>query len=141
MATLINSISFLTNPSPETTRRPSGFFYQIANLHYFSLSKGFSKVLATTQITISPKDSVFTLPNWKTGKSDSKSRELRLSDAYFHMEYMVGKGQKPDVVQATQLLYDLCKVNKMKKSIRVMEMMVDSGIIPDAASYTFLVNH
>ena len=52
----------------------------------------------------------------------------------------MGKGQKPEVNQATQLLYDLCKFNKARKAVRVMEMMVGSGIIPDAASYTHLVN-
>ncbi|GMN33878.1 hypothetical protein TIFTF001_044844 [Ficus carica] len=42
------------------------------------------------------------------------------------------KGQKPDAAQATQLLYDLCKANKVRKAVRVMEMMV---------SYTFLVSN
>ncbi|GLT55302.1 hypothetical protein SLA2020_284390 [Shorea laevis] len=141
MATLLNSVSPFVNQSPETTRKGCGFFSQIPNLHTFSLNRGFSRVLASTQITISPKDTVVTLPNWRSGKSDSRSRELRLNDAFLHLEFMVGKGQKPDVAQATQLLYDLCKANKMRKSIRVMEMMITSGIIPDAASYTFLVNY
>jgi pentatricopeptide repeat protein len=141
MAILLNSVSPIANQLPETTRKGCGFFSQIPNLHTFSLNRGFSGVLASTQITISPKDTVVTLPNRRSTKSNSRSREPRLNDAFLHLEYMVGKGQKPDVAQATQLLYDLCKANKMRKSIRVMEMMVTYGIIPYAASYTYLVNY
>ncbi|GMN32213.1 hypothetical protein TIFTF001_044664 [Ficus carica] len=54
---------------------------------------------------------------------------------------VLDKGQKPDAAQATQLLNDLGKANKLRKAVRVMEMMVSSGIIPDAASYTFLVSN
>ena len=108
MTSLLNTVSsHIANPLPETRRKGCGFFSHVPNLHTFSLNKGFSRVLASTQITISPKDTVFTLPNWRFGKTDLRSRELRLNDAFLHLEYMVGKGQKPDVVQATQLLYDL----------------------------------
>ncbi|KAB2636820.1 pentatricopeptide repeat-containing protein [Pyrus ussuriensis x Pyrus communis] len=141
MAVLVNSVSPVAHPSSETTRKTCGFFSHIRNLQPLSLSKGFSRVLAASQITISPKDTVFALPNWRHAKNDRRSKELRLIDAFVHFESMVGKGQKPDVAQATQLLYDLCKVNKMRKAVRVIEMMVLSGIIPDAASYTFLVNY
>ncbi|KAM1244512.1 hypothetical protein ACFX1X_036299 [Malus domestica] len=141
MAVLVNYVSPIAHPSPETTRKTCGFFSHIRNLQPLSLSKGFSRVLAASQITISPKDTVFALPNWRHAKNDRRSKELRLIDAFVHLESMVGKGQKPDVAQATQLLYDLCKANKMRKAVRVVEMMVVSGIIPDAASYTFLVNY
>ena len=140
MAILVNSVSPITHSSPETARKGSGFFSHI-RVQTFLLNKGFSRVLASTQITISPKDTVFTLPNWRNPKNDRRSREVRMIDAFQQLESMIRKGQKPDVGQATQLLYDLCKASKMRKAVRVIEMMVASGIIPDAASYTFLVNN
>ncbi|KAK7334954.1 hypothetical protein VNO80_26723 [Phaseolus coccineus] len=104
---------------------------------HFSLNKGFSRVSASTQIAIAPKDTVFNLPKWRGVKNDSRAKELRVYDAFLHLEYLVGKGQKPEVTQATQLLYDLCKFNKARKAVKVMDMMVYSGIMPDAASYTY----
>ncbi|GMN25901.1 hypothetical protein TIFTF001_040786 [Ficus carica] len=95
---------------------------------------------------------VFTLPNWRPStnsnnndsskKNEHRSKELRLNDAFLYFESMVlDKGQKPDAAQATQLLYDICKANKLRKAVRLMEMMVSFGIIPGAASYTFLVSN
>ncbi|XP_047163375.1 pentatricopeptide repeat-containing protein At1g79080, chloroplastic-like, partial [Vigna umbellata] len=142
MASLLNTVSPAANLSPKTKRPTCGGFLhsQVPNLHTFSMNKGFSRVSASTQIAITPKDAVFNLPNWRGGRNDPRDKELRVYDAFLHLEYLVGKGQKPEVTQATQLLYDLCKFNKARKAVKVMDMMVDSGIIPDAASYTYLVN-
>ncbi|KAK6934824.1 Pentatricopeptide repeat [Dillenia turbinata] len=140
MAVVINSVSPISNPSAESARKACQLFSQIPNIHSFSLNKSFSRVLASTQISISPEESNFTLPNWRSSKNDTKTRDVRINDAFLYMEYMVGKGHKPDVAQATQLLFDLCKSNKLRKATRVMEMIVSSGTAPDGASYTFLVN-
>ncbi|KAI8007186.1 Pentatricopeptide repeat-containing protein [Camellia lanceoleosa] len=141
MAVLLNSVSPIKNPSQENARKPCGFFSPIPNLHSFSLTMGFSKVLASTQMAISPKETVFTMPNWSSGRNDPRTRDLRLNDAFLYLEYMVGEGHKPDVDHATQLLYDLCKLNKLRKATRVMEMMVNSGCSPDPSTYNFLVDH
>ncbi|KAL0363010.1 UNVERIFIED_CONTAM: Pentatricopeptide repeat-containing protein, chloroplastic [Sesamum calycinum] len=141
MAILLHSSSPITNPLTKNARKPSGFLAQVPKFQSFPLNNASSKVLPATQIAITPKDGVFTLPNWKSGRNDPRTREVRLNDAFLYLEYMVGKGHKPDVANATQLLYDLCKSNKLRKATRVMEMIVRSGSIPDAASYTSLVNH
>ena len=127
MATLLNTVSPPANLSSKT-KGSCGFslYSQILNIPRITLKRGFVRVLASTQMTTTSKDAVFTLPNWRAGKSDSKSKELRLNDAFLYLEYMVGRGHKPDVVQATQLLYDLCKANKLRKAVRVMEMMIGS---------------
>ncbi|GAU39345.1 hypothetical protein TSUD_56710, partial [Trifolium subterraneum] len=41
---------------------------------------------------------------------------------------MVRKGYKPDVTQATQLLYDLCKSGLSRKAVKVVEIMERSGL-------------
>ncbi|KAL0443183.1 UNVERIFIED_CONTAM: Pentatricopeptide repeat-containing protein, chloroplastic [Sesamum latifolium] len=141
MAILLHVSSPITNPLTKNARKPSGFLAQVPKFQSFLVNDASSKVLPSTQIAIAPKDGVFTLPNWKSGRNDPRTREVRLNDAFLYLEYMVGKGHKPDVANATQLLYDLCKSNKLRKATRVMEMIVRSGSIPDAASYTSLVNH
>ncbi|KAL8461984.1 hypothetical protein ACS0TY_033172 [Phlomoides rotata] len=141
MAVLFHSSSPISKPSSECGRKTYGFLSQVPKFQSFSLNYAFPKVLSSsTQIAMAPKDSVFTLPNWRSGRIDPRARELMINDAFLYLEHMVGKGHKPDVASATQLLYDLCKTNKLRKATSVMEMMVKSGSIPDAASYTFLVN-
>nr|CAD1841478.1 unnamed protein product [Ananas comosus var. bracteatus] len=101
----------------------------------FPKTRGFSRALSSTHVaTIPSKDAGFSLPNWRNGKSESRSKELRLHDAFLYLEFMVGKGHKPDPAQATQLLYDLCKLNKIRKAVRVMELMVRSGKVVEAFS-------
>lgn len=153
MSSLLNSVlSMAANPSPEPPRKPLGFVSHIPTsfLHFSSVSKGVARVLASTQITLSPKDSAFTITgsSWKPDygpgsgsfSDDPRSDEPNLNDNFSHLEGLVTKGQKPNVAHSTQLLYDLCKANRLKKAIRVIELMVSSGIIPDASAYTYLVN-
>ncbi|GMN74459.1 hypothetical protein TIFTF001_055006 [Ficus carica] len=131
----VTHISYLkkkkkTNKQTSGSNR-SGFYFSSNN------NIGVSRALASTHITISPKDSVFTLPYWRPStnsnnidsskKNEQRSKELRLNDAFLSFETMVlDKGQKPDAAQATQLLNDLGKANKLRKAVRVMEMMVSS---------------
>ncbi|KAJ8484479.1 hypothetical protein OPV22_016964 [Ensete ventricosum] len=84
--------------------------------------------------------------------------ELRLHEAFVHLEYMVGRGHRRDATQASQLLYDLCRSNKIRKAIRIMELMgplhpwelaakfaafldrlVWKGLVPNAFTYSFLL--
>lgn len=71
------------------------------------------------------------IPKRKIGKNDFRSRDLRLNDAFLNLEDMVGRGQKPNIGDATQLLKDLLQSKKMRKGIRVLELMIISGIPPD----------
>lgn len=144
MAALLTSVSPITNTCSENARKPHGFFSQISKLHSISLNKGFSRVLAattSTQMTISPEETVFQLPNWRCGEIDSRTRDINLNDAFLYMEYMVGKGYKPYFDQATQLLHDLCSCGRTQRAARVMEMMVRSGCPPDAYTYSMFVGH
>ncbi|KAK4805101.1 hypothetical protein SAY86_004918 [Trapa natans] len=90
--------------------------------------------------------SVSAITEWRTRRSSNadttaRTPEQMLNDAFRNLERSVEtSGRRPDATRATQLLYDLCKANKMKKAIRVMEMLASSGVIPDAASYTYLVS-
>ncbi|KAL3643186.1 hypothetical protein CASFOL_014001 [Castilleja foliolosa] len=142
MAILCHSSSPIAKPSPQP-QRPAGFVAGAPKSQPFPLLNNFSKTLSSSSppTPLAPKDSVFTLPNWRSGRNDHRTRELKLNDAFLYLEYMVGKGHKPDVSNATQLMYDLCKCSKARKASRVMELMVNSGTKPDPASYTFLVNH
>ncbi|CAF2065652.1 hypothetical protein HID58_073733 [Brassica napus] len=137
MSTLLNPIlSMAANPSPVgfVSHLPTGF------PHFPSVNKGFPRVLASTQITLSPKDSAFTITGSSWKPDDPRSDEPRLNNHFSHLQALVTKGQKPNVTHSTQLLYDLCKANRLKKAIRVIELMVTSGVIPDASAYTYLVN-
>ncbi|PKI47677.1 hypothetical protein CRG98_031963, partial [Punica granatum] len=95
MAVLLNSMSYASNPSmgsisrSRSRRRRSscGFFSHVLDFHSFSLSRGFARALASTQITISLKDSAF--PDWRTGKSNAdtaRASDLRLNDAFRSLE-------------------------------------------------------
>ncbi|KAF8103466.1 hypothetical protein N665_0188s0402 [Sinapis alba] len=141
MAALLNPIlSMAANPSQVgfVSHLPTGF------PNFSSVNKGAGKVLASTQITLSPKDSAFTITgsSWKPDSfsDDPRSDEPRLNNHFSHLQGLVTKGQKPNATHSTQLLYDLCKANRLKKAIRVIELMVSSGVIPDASAYTYLVN-
>ncbi|RWW03630.1 hypothetical protein GW17_00033193, partial [Ensete ventricosum] len=126
-----------SHPLPEANHASSPICRTSPTL---SLNKGFSRVLAYTPITILPKDATFSLPNWRNGKNESRTRELRLHEAFVHLEYMVGRGHRRDATQASQLLYDLCRSNKIRKAIRIMELMVRSESTPDSSAYTSLIN-
>ncbi|KAK4794678.1 hypothetical protein SAY86_012672 [Trapa natans] len=137
MAVLLNSASSASNPPLlrcksrcRRRRRPYGFLSDVRN---------FPSTRALLR-------SVSAIPEWRTRRSSNpdttaRTPEQRLNDAFRSLERSVEtSGRRPDATQATQLLYDLCKANKMKKAIRVMEMMASSEVIPDAASYTYLVS-
>ena len=138
MAALLHSVSPITDPFLENTTKVCGFFPHISNLRTLSLNKGFPMVSASAQIS-SSSDSLFTLPKWRASKGDIKSKES-INNAFRYLEYMVEKGHKPHKSQATQLLYEWCRLGKFQNGIRLMEMMVHSGVKPDPNTYTYLVN-
>ncbi|KAG2325937.1 hypothetical protein Bca52824_008665 [Brassica carinata] len=130
MSTLLNPIlSMAANPSPSgfVSRLPTAFPH-----------KGIPRVFASTQITLSPKDSAFTITG-SNRKPDSFPNDPTLNNHFSHLQGLVTKGHKPNLTHSTQLLYDLCKANRLKKAIRVIELMVTSGVIPDASAYTYLL--
>ncbi|CAH9076337.1 unnamed protein product [Cuscuta europaea] len=148
MAVLINSPPPWTNTaSGLASRYPCHFMPERPKFWDCLLrKKNFSRVLAVArtgnkaQKDLAVKDHVFDLPNWTVPSNDQRRTEIKLRDAVIYLENMVKMGHKPNVDQATQLVYSLCRQNRLGKASMVMQTMVRSGCLPDASSYTFLVD-
>nr|GMC49753.1 pentatricopeptide repeat-containing protein At1g79080, chloroplastic [Ipomoea batatas] len=152
MTMLINSSPPLTNPSSDLARKPCEFLPERPKLYdSFLHKKRFCRVLAIAhtrtsnscwkQSELAVKDGIFVLPNWNVASNDRTARELKLHDAILYLEYMVEKGYKPDLTQATNLVYALCQHDKAGKATRVMLTIVRSGSTPMASCCAFLVKY
>ncbi|KAJ3674495.1 hypothetical protein LUZ60_005111 [Juncus effusus] len=137
MSTVLYSISpFLSAGTNRTNPKQCSFSHlRKSSAFPHPLKKPFT-IFASSRKASSPREISFRLPKWKEG---TKVFKPKLTNSFFQLDKMVREGYTPDSSEAQDLLLDLCGEGMLLKSVRVMELILESNAEPDQFTRTFMI--